>query len=65
MPYSLLTDASIPLGGAVDPLFQRAEMYLTLPGEHSPRSLSSPGSEHQKAAQQEKNHFTSNSTWQK
>lgn len=42
-----------PLDGDVELHFQNAEMFLTLPEEHSRRSLSSPGSEHQKAAQRE------------
>ena len=41
-----------PLDGDVALHFQRT-VFFTLPEEHSPHSLSSPGSEHQKAAQRE------------
>lgn len=44
---------SWPLDGDAEFHFQSAEMFLTLPEEHSPRSLSSPESEHPKAAQRE------------
>lgn len=53
MHYSLDGCNYWPLDGDVDLHFQSAELFPTLPEEHSPRSLSSPGSEHQKAAQRE------------